>query len=310
MKRRNRDYSMMLVCLGLAFALLAASAGAAPDSTMAPASLPTYEDHVKDWRQKRQDRLASENGWLTLVGLEWLDEGENRIGDQSSSTIRIPGGPDSWGSVFLNGDELRFVPAAGSDIMIDGAAAKETRLIADNQGEPTVISKDYLSFYVIFRESYALRIKDSQAATLLAFAGVDNYDILSGWRINGRFTRAEAGTTIEIGDVLGHLSPSPVYGTFDFERDGESYSMIGLGDEESESIWFLFADRTSGRETYGAGRFLYSDGLPENGRLVVDFNKAYNPPCAFNDYSTCPLPPQQNRLDIAVTAGEKDYHHD
>jgi len=104
------------------------------------------------------------------------------------------------------------------------------------------------------------------------------------------------------------LSPSPVYGYAEFERDGKSYRLLGLGDENSESVWFLFADRTSGSETYGAGRFLYSDGMPENGKLVVDFNKAYNPPCAFSDYATCPLPPQQNRLNLAVTAGEKDYH--
>ena len=115
---------------------------------------------------------------------------------------------------------------------------------------------------------------------------------------------------MEIGNVLGQLIPMPVFGTIEFERDGRTHQLIGLGEAGSESLWFLFADRTTGRSTYGAGRFLYSDGMPEGGRVVVDFNKAYNPPCAFNDYSTCPLPPQGNRLDIAVTAGEKDYHHD
>ena len=104
------------------------------------------------------------------------------------------------------------------------------------------------------------------------------------------------------------MSLSPVYGYAEFERDGKVYRLLGLGDENSGSLWFLFADRTSGRETYGAGRYLYSDGMPENGKLVIDFNKAYIPPCAFSDYATCPLPPHQNRLDLAVTAGEKDYH--
>jgi uncharacterized protein (DUF1684 family) len=101
-----------------------------------------------------------------------------------------------------------------------------------------------------------------------------------------------------------------VYGTLEFERDGKSHNLIALGEESSQSLWFLFADKTSGHETYGAGRYLYSDGMPENGRLVVDFNKAYNPPCAFNEFSTCPLTPQQNRLRMAVRAGEKKYHHD
>ncbi len=108
--------------------------------------------------------------------------------------------------------------------------------------------------------------------------------------------------------MLGQLIPSPVYGRFEFERDGNTYRMVAIGDEDSESLELMFADRSNSHSTYGAGRFVYSDGMPENGRLVVDFNKAYNPPCAFNDYSTCPLPVQENRLNLAVTAGEKDFH--
>ena len=161
---------------------------------------------------------------------------------------------------------------------------------------------------MIFRESYALRVKDRQAPVLKAFNGVETYGIQPDWRYEARFIPAEEGQTIEIGNVLGQLNPTPVYGYAEFERDGKTFRLLGLGDEESDSLWFLFADRTSGRETYGAGRFLYSDGMPEGGRVVVDFNKAYNPPCAFNEYSTCPLPPQANRMDLFVTAGEKDYH--
>ena len=149
---------------------------------------------------------------------------------------------------------------------------------------------------------------DRRAPALLAFEGVPAYDTQPDWRIEGRFLPAEPGTTIGIANVLGQTSDSPVFGTFEFERDGQSYSLLALGTAESSSLWFLFADKTSGRETYGAGRFLYSDGMPEDGRLVVDFNKAYNPPCAFNEYSTCPLPPQQNRLRLAVRAGEMKYH--
>jgi len=108
--------------------------------------------------------------------------------------------------------------------------------------------------------------------------------------------------------VLGQVSPTQVLGTFEFERGNSIYRLVGLGDESSDSVWFIFADRTNGHGTYAAGRFLYSEGLPQEGRLVVDFNKAYNPPCAFNEFSTCPLPPQENRLDLAVTSGEKDVH--
>jgi len=143
---------------------------------------------------------------------------------------------------------------------------------------------------------------------LLEFEGVDNFEIQPDWRFDARFIPAEEGQTIEIANVLGQLEASPVYGYAEFDRDGKTYRLLGLGEENSESVWFLFADRTSGRETYGAGRYLYSDGLPVDGRLVIDFNKAYNPPCAFSEYATCPLTPQENRLDLAVTAGEKSYH--
>lgn len=273
-----------------------------------PAAGLSHEEEVRDWRERRHERLSSESGWLTLVGLEWLKEGENRIGNGPSSTVSIQGGPDDWGTLYVQGDELRFVPSPGKGITVDGAEVKEAQLVPDVQGEPTVVRSGSLSFYVIYRESYALRIKDAQAPALKNFTGVPGYDFQEDWRYEARFIRAPEGETIEISNVLGQLSPSPVYGYAEFERDGKSYRLLGLGDENSKSLWFLFADRTSGRETYGAGRFLYSDGMPENGKLVVDFNKAYNPPCAFSDYATCPLPPPQNRLDLAVTAGEKDFH--
>jgi hypothetical protein len=242
--------------------------------------------------------------------LDWLQEGANRVGSAEGNDIRLPGGPAEWGTVLLEGDGITFLPAAGAGIAVDGApAATHVRLVADDQGEPTVVAGGTLSFHVISRGSYALRVKDTQAPVRLAFTGVEAYPIDAGWRFDARFVAAEPGHTIEIGDVLGHITPMPVLGTVEFERDGLTHRLIGLAEEGADSLWFLFADRTTGHDTYGAGRFLYSDGMPEDGRVVVDFNKAYNPPCAFTDYSTCPLPPQENRLDFAVTAGEKDYRH-
>ena len=269
----------------------------------------THGQQIGDWRKRRHERLSSDDGWLTLVGLEWLQEGGNTVGNSPGHSIRIPGGPEDWGTIYLEGDELRFVPAGDNGVTVDGSEVSEARLVADSQGEPTVVRSGNLSFYVIFRGSYGLRVKDTNAKILQEFTGVRNYEIQADWKVDTRFIPAEEGQTIPIANVLGQVNPSSVYGYVEFERDGVSYRLLGLGDEDSESLWFLFADRTSGRETYGAGRFLYSDGLPQDGRLVVDFNKSYNPPCAFNDYSTCPLPPQENRLDLAVTAGEKDFHY-
>jgi uncharacterized protein (DUF1684 family) len=297
---------LTLTLLGSTSALGAAAAAGEP-SVQVPDD---YHAQIADWRQRRHERLSSDDGWLTLVGLEWLNEGKNHLGSLPTSDVQVPGGPDNWGTVVVEGDVLRFVPSGSSDVTVDGAPAVETVLVADNQGKPTVVRSGNLSFHVIFRESYGLRIKDREAPTLLAFEGVDSYPVEPDWQIDARFMPAPAGETVDIGNVLGQLIPMPVFGTVEFEREGRVHRLIGLGEEGSESLWFLFADRTTGRATYGAGRFLYSDGMPEDGRVVVDFNKAYNPPCAFNDYSTCPLPPQGNRLDLAVTAGEKDYHHD
>jgi uncharacterized protein (DUF1684 family) len=304
-KRWKAAWLLLLTALVPAFGTIAASA-----QTGAVEAGEAYRAQIEDWRLRRHQRLESEDGWLTLVGLEWLQEGENRLGRSDDADARIPGGPEDWGMIVLQGDQLRFIPNPAAAITIGGEPAKAIELVADSQGEPTVVRSGDTSFYIIYRQSYGLRIKDRRAPTLVSFSGVDQFEISESWRIEGDFEYAEPGTTIEIGNVLGQLNPSPVYGWFEFEREGESHRLLALGEETSESLWFLFADRTSGRETYGAGRFLYSDGMPEEGRLVVDFNKAYNPPCAFNDYSTCPLPPQQNRLKLAVTAGEKDFHHD
>jgi uncharacterized protein (DUF1684 family) len=266
-----------------------------------------HAQEVQEWRQARHERLKSSNGWLTLVGLEWLQDGENRVGNDKSNDIVLPGGPAYWGSVLLSGKTLQF-NRVDEAVTVNGGTEQHVLMVADTEGEPTLVRAGNLSFYPIFRESYALRVKDSEAPALKAFQGVDQYEIDQGWRIDGRFTRAEEGASVEIANVLGHVEPSPVFGVFEFDRDGRSHRLLALGDDDSDSLWFIFNDRTNGRETYGAGRFLYSNGMPENGRLVVDFNKAYNPPCAFNEFSTCPLPPPENRLNLAVTAGEKNFH--
>jgi uncharacterized protein (DUF1684 family) len=284
--------------------LIAATAGQAGDNPETAA----HRESILDWRQKRHERLAGDYGWLSLVGLEWLQEGENRVGSAGDSTIRLSGGPGYWGSVYLEDQQLRFVRANEQSVTVDGSYAGESVMVPDIEGEPTVVQSGTIRFYPIYRESYALRIKDSLAPTRVNFKGIKNFPIEWNWRIDGRFIPGEEGETIEIGNVLGQLIPSPVVGRFEFERGGNTYSMVAVVDEGSESLEFIFADRSNGHDTYGAGRFVPSEGMPENGRLIVDFNKAYNPPCAFNDYSTCPIPPQENRLNLTVTSGEKDFH--
>lgn len=270
----------------------------------------THKEDVLAWRTARHERLMKSDGWLTLVGLEWINEGVSSVGSAGDNDIKLSGGPRHWGIVRLQGGELSFENLSPEHVKIDGEFAVQSGLVADTEGKPTVISNGSLSFHAIFRESYGLRIKDSKARALHNFTGVDNFPINEAWLIDGRFIRSEEGSTMEISNVLGQVSESPVLGTFEFDMEGKTHSLLGLGSEDSENLWFIFADRTSGHGTYGAGRFLYSNGMPANGRLTVNFNKAYNPPCAFNPWSTCPLPPQRNRMDLKVLAGEKDFHPD
>ena len=269
-----------------------------------------HREVIKAWRASRHQRLTRSDGWLTLVGLEWLAEGENRVGSAVDNDIQLSGGPAYWGTVTLENDKVYFTSSGDESVRINNVIQHQSELIPDTRGEETVVSSGSLSFHVIFRESYGLRVKDSEARALKDFTGVDNYPIDESWRIEGRMVRAEEGATLEVANVLGQISKSAVYGSFEFDRNGQRHRLIGLVSEQSSSIWFIFSDRTSGRGTYGAGRFLYSDGMPRGDKLTVDFNKAYNPPCAFNEFSTCPLTPQENRLRMAVRAGEKKYHHD
>ena len=314
MTHSNNNYLRNLISISLFSVVLGSFVFVLPLVADQPvASVQQGENHqqsIKAWRASRHDRLTQPDGWLTLVGLEWLKDGENRVGSAADNDIHLTGGPAHWGSVFLQNDQLRFVSSDIKNVSINGESLQQAELVADNKGKPTLVAGGTLSFYSIFRGSYGLRIKDSQAKALQDFKAVDNYSIDESWRINGRFIRADDGSSIEITNVLGQVSESPVFGTFEFDMEGKTHSLLGLGDENSEDLWFIFADRTSGHGTYGAGRFLYSDAMPENGRLTVDFNKAYNPPCAFNPYSTCPLPPQRNRMNLLVTAGEKDFHPD
>lgn len=269
-----------------------------------------HQQAIEAWRASRHESLIQADGWLTLVGLEWLEDGESRIGNAADNDIQLSGGPAYWGRIVLQNDRLHFTNIAPERVKIDGEPLPYAELIPDTEGEATVISSGTFGLNVIFRESYALRIKDSRAKALQNFKGVENYPIDASWHIDGRFIRAGEGAVLEITNVLGQVSESPVFGTFEFDRDGKTHTLLGLGTGESESLWFIFADRTTGHGTYGAGRYIYSDGMPEHGRLTVDFNKAYNPPCAFNPYSTCPIPPQRNRMDLPVLAGEKDFHPD
>lgn len=268
-----------------------------------------YPAQIEQWHAARVERLQRPDGWLSLVGLHWLERGTHSVGSAADNAIVLATGPARLGTLRFDEAGVNFTPATDSGVSIDGQAATgEVKLRADADGAPNIVgfNDGTASFMLIKRgERYALRVRDAKAATRTGFVGIERYPVDAAWRIEARFEPHPPGKTIDIATVLNTIEPMANPGALVFEKDGKTHRLEAV-DEGDGSLFLIFADRTNGRETYGPGRFLYAERI-DAGRVVVDFNRAYNPPCAFNAYSTCPLPPPENRLDLAVTAGEKKY---
>jgi uncharacterized protein (DUF1684 family) len=260
------------------------------------------------WRQKRIARLEAPDGWLTLVGLEWLEEGRNQLGSSEQAEVRFPAkAPAAIGTITRQGKELTLEPAPGVSLRVgDQVVSGPTRLVSDADGEPTTVTLGSLSFFVIERgDRYAVRIKDSESPVRAAFTGIDMYPVSPQWRVRARFEPAPAGSTMPVPNILGTVEPAAFPGTVVFTRDGHEVRLRAI-DEGDGKLFLVFGDATNGKGTYGGGRFVYADPpKPGEDTVVVDFNQAYNPPCVFTPYATCPLPPQGNKLPFAVEAGEK-----
>ena len=279
----------------------------------------SYTMSIEQWRTERVEKLTAPTGWLSLIGLEWLKEGANRVGSAPDNDIVLTAGPAHIGTVTLGSDgALNIVLSKDDDgATIDGKPATSAVLVDDGHvtgdAEPTTITVGNVSFYAIDRDGRkGLRVKDSDAPSRKHFLGIDSFPIDASWRIEASWVPAAPGETLEMGSVIGTIDKYPVPGKLEFSRDGKHFELLPVIEVPGDKQYFVvFADRTSGKETYGAARFLYVDP-PKDGKVEVDFNKAYNPPCAFTPFATCPLAPPENRLDMRVTAGEKKYaggHH-
>lgn len=282
-------------------------AGPAP-APAAPNVDPAYQQEIEALRKEREAGLREEDGWFTLVGLFWLEEGSNRFGSDPGNRVILPEGkaPAVAGTLIRQGDQVRVEVDKGATVTSGGKPVTEMALRKDQEGEPTVLELGSLRFFVIQRsDKIGVRIKDSKSAALAAFKGLDYFPIDPLWRVKARFEPAAPGKTIAVPNVLGQILDLPSPGTVVFERGGETYRIDALGSPE-DGFSLIFADATSGKETYGGGRFLET-GPAQDGAVEIDFNRAYNPPCAFSAFATCPLPPAQNHLTLAVEAGEKRY---
>jgi uncharacterized protein (DUF1684 family) len=289
----------------LAVAALAIATGIA----VADAGDAAYRKQIEDWRRHRVERLTGPTGWLSLVGLDWLKEGKNTLGSAPDNSIVLAQWPAHLGTITLeNGKATIAVDASATDVTIDGAKQQAAALLDDTTPKPTVVANATVMFYVVKRgDRWALRVKDSEAKTRKEFVGIDYFDIDPSWRIEAKWEAYDPPREVEEPNILGDIDKVVVPGAAVFERNGKTYRVEPVIETPGDiELYLVFGDRTNGKETYGAARFVYSEP-PKDGKIVIDFNKAYNPPCAFTPYATCGLPTPQNRLDLRVTAGEKKY---
>ena len=270
---------------------------------------PDHRAAIETWRRERAARLTSDNGWLTLVGLHWLHPGDNTIGSDPDSTVVLPReqAPAQVGVIKVQGDRIDFEPKAGVAVLFNGKPAEPMALRSDAEPEPTTLTLGTLRLHVIKRgDRLAVRVKDPESPVRRHFAGLESYPVDSSWRITGTWVPHAPPHEVSVPTAYGAIEKQTSPGAIRFTRDGKSYQLDAVQESDSPELFIIFADRTNGDGTYGAGRFLYA-AQPVDGQVTLDFNKAYNPPCAFTTFATCPLPPPQNRLDMRVEAGERVY---
>lgn len=286
------------------FVPLAANASEPPNAT----SGADYAESVSQWRAEREEELKGPDGWLNLAGLYWLDPGATRMGASPDNDIvlsDLPAAPYLGDFLWDNGVvEFRANPDA--EVFSKGERVTELRLVHDEEGDPTVLTHGSLSWHAIGRmDRMGVRLRDLNHPSVSAFPGIRSYPTDASWRVQARFeayAQPEERILNTVVDGLGWNPTAP--GTLAFELGGEPFSLEAYA--AGPGFLLIFADLTTGKTTYPAGRYLYAF-TPRRGEgtVVLDFNKAINPPCAFTDFATCPLPQRRNRLNIAIEAGEQ-----
>jgi uncharacterized protein (DUF1684 family) len=270
---------------------------AATAAIVLAATQTAYQQEIVQWRIERETRLKADDGWLTVVGLHWLHDGVNTVGSDPHSDAPLPAStPAKVGTMMLSKGKIHFKPSPGIQL-------KEMDLKTDTTPQYDRLSLARVKFFVIERENrFGVRVKDNDSEARKNFAGLRWYPVDPSWKIKAKFIPSPHEVIFDTEVGVKEKDQSPGYVTF--ARAGQEYKMEPV--KEDDDLWFVFRDQTSGKTTYGASRFLYTP-FPRDGFVEMDFNRAENPPCAFTDYATCPLPTPQNRLQLPVTAGEQMY---
>lgn len=310
--RREGALVFLLLLVFSGFAIGCSPQGEGEPNAAVPAEDETaYRQEIEEWRAERVERLRAEGGWLSLAGLHWLPEGESSIGSEPVADVVLPASaPARVGTVVRQGETVTLEVAPGVEATHQGEPVRRVEMVSDaaaGEREPTVVELGTLTLQVIERgERVGLRVKDSEAPSRTGFAGIESYPIDPRWRLAARFEPYDPPREIEVDDYAGGTQTSTMAGAVVFDVDGATHRLDAL--DAGDELFLIFADRTSGDTTYGGGRYLYAAKPAPGEPAIVDFNKAYNPPCVFTPYATCPLPPRQNRLDVPIEAGEKSYH--
>jgi len=284
------------------------------------ADVPTdWKTGLLAWRTHREQRLSAPDGWLTLVGLAWLKPGANTIGSAPDNRIRLSAAaPAHLGVIEVNGNDIRLAAPAGgfpAGVQLDDSPAQAAKLADDEAKKPSKLTVGTLTILLLHRgDRYALRIKDSQAPTRLNFHGLHWYNPDPRYRVEARWIPFVPVKKIPIPSIIGVTDQMPAPGLAEFTLDGKTLQLEPVLEEpDAKQLFFIMRDATSRTTSYGAARFLYTDfpdhGLDQPGHLLLDFNRLQNPPCAYTAFATCPLPPEQNRLSIALPVGEAKYSH-
>ena len=266
-----------------------------------------YIAQAESWRAQRLAELKAEDGWLSVTGLHWLRPGETRLGSDPASDLLLPDRfPAYFGTIKRSGDKVEFQPASGASVTRNGAAFEGGPIASDADEHPDTLASLGLKLILLKRgERFALRIKDKESPLRTEFAGLRWYPPRADWVIPATFVPHKVPTKIRFETIIGETDEVESWGYVTFAREGKTFHLDAAGKKYGK-LWFVFRDRTSGRTTAGGARQLYADP-PINGHLVLDFNKAVNLPCAYIPYATCPLAPPQNRLSLAIEAGEQKY---
>jgi len=274
-----------------------------------PPSRDAYEASIVKWRQEKEQALRADDGWLTVAGLFWLKEGSNRFGSDPANPILLPKpAPAHLGDLVLHGGIITVEPANSPELLLNGTRAKRAELKV--QPRTDVLKYRDLTFFVIHRgDKFAVRLRDTNNPARKAFAGMKFFPVDPQYRIEANWLPSDPRKKVAIPTILGTKVDMPSPGAIEFSLEGVKYQLTPvLESPESRELFIIFGDRTNARGTYGSGRFLYSD-LPKDGKVLLDFNKAENPPCAFTPYATCPMPPKENKLSVAIPAGERFTGH-